>query len=372
MPSLRVRTSTCSSLALILVLSLAACRAAAFASAGEGAATTATTTDSAFVTPAGTTPRGWFGGIQSTKPSAPTSDNTASVSARPTSAFAPSTKLGVKTWIPAATGASRTASARRKAMAMEAVGESNAAPKIIIAGAPASGKGTQCSLIKERYGVVHLSTGDMLREAVKNQTPVGMEAKGFMDAGKLVPDEVIIGIVRDRLNEDDCKAHGWLLDGFPRTRAQANALAAEGIKADSFLLLNVPDEMLIKRVVGRRLDPETGDIYHLEFSPPPAEIVDRLVHRSDDTAEKAQVRLDQYHSNIAAIRECYEDITCSLDGSVGKAEVFEGIAGELDSKLAASAAKSVRGGGEGGNVVEEATVPIEGMKPGTSGLRKKD
>eukprot|EP00903_Cladosiphon_okamuranus_P009346 g8912.t1 len=375
--SRRVRPSACRrSLALVL-LSLAACRTASFASAsaGEGAAAAATAAaaDSAFVPPAVTTTRGWFGGIQSRKPSAPT-DNTAFISARPTtsSAFAPSTKVRVRTWVPAAKGASsRAASARREAT-MDALGESNTAPKIIIAGAPASGKGTQCSLIKERYGVVHLSTGDMLREAVKNQTPVGMEAKGFMDSGQLVPDEVIIGIVRDRLNEDDCKAHGWLLDGFPRTRAQADALAAEGIEADSFLLLNVPDEMLIQRVVGRRLDPETGDIYHLDFSPPPAEIVGRLVHRSDDTAEKAQVRLQQYHNNIAAIRECYKDITCSLDGSVGKAEVFEGIAGELDSKLAASAARSVRGGGQGGNVVEEDTLPIEGMKPGTSGLRKKD
>ena len=157
MPSLRMRTSTCRSLALIL-LSLAACRISAFASPGEGAAAAAA--DSAFVPPASTTTRSWFGGIHSTKPSAPT-DNTASISARPTSAFASSTKLGVRTWVPA-TGASRATSARREAMAMDAVGESNAAPKIIIAGAPASGKGTQCSLIKERYGVVHLSTGGAL------------------------------------------------------------------------------------------------------------------------------------------------------------------------------------------------------------------
>lgn len=158
MPSQRVRTRTCRSLALVL-LSLAASRTAAFASAaGEGAAAAAASTaDSAFVPPAATT-RGWFGGIQSSKPSAPT-DNTASISARPTSAFAPSTKAGVRTWVPAKGASSRAASARREAMAMDAVGESNAAPKIIIAGAPASGKGTQCSLIKERYGVVHLSTG---------------------------------------------------------------------------------------------------------------------------------------------------------------------------------------------------------------------
>lgn len=243
-------------------------------------------------------------------------------------------------------------------------------PRIIIAGAPASGKGTQCNMIKERYGVVHLSTGDMLREAVKNETPVGMKAKGFMNEGALVPDEVIIDIVKNRLEEEDCQSQGWLLDGFPRTRAQADALAAAGIQADSFLLLEVPDEMLIARVVGRRLDPETGDIYHLEYSPPPADIVDRLIHRDDDTAEKAGVRLSTYYNNIAAIKECYEDVTYVLDGAAGKTEVFESISNELDSKLGAAA--TVRGGGEGGQVVEKATVPIEGMKPGTSGLRKKE
>lgn len=153
MPSLPVRTSTCRSLVLLL-LSLAACRTAAFASAGEG--TPAATTDSAFVPPTSAT-RGWFGGIHGTKASAP-SDHTAYISSRPTSTFAPSSKAGARTWVPA-TGASCAASTRRKAMAMDAAGESTASPRIIIAGAPASGKGTQCSLIKERYGVVHLSTG---------------------------------------------------------------------------------------------------------------------------------------------------------------------------------------------------------------------
>ncbi|CAM9781223.1 unnamed protein product [Ectocarpus sp. 4 AP-2014] len=369
----RVRTTICMSLGshALLLLSLLLGSASASAAADGAAPTTppAATADSAFVPPA-TTVRSWFGSVPNTRPSAATESAVSARPAPPAAAYSPAFKLGTaSTWVPATRAASSAISARRSGMTMEAAAGSLPAPKIIIAGAPASGKGTQCSMIKERYGVVHLSTGDMLRAAVKNQTPVGMEAKGYMDEGKLVPDEVIIGIVKDRLNEDDCKTQGWLLDGFPRTRAQADALAAEGIQANSFLLLNVPDEMLIRRVVGRRLDPDTGDIYHVDFNPPPAEIVDRLIQRADDTAEKAQVRLVQYHNNIAAIRECYEDITCSLDGSVGKEEVFLGITSELDSTLAAAAA--IRGGGERGRVVEEATEPIEGMKPGTSGLRKK-
>merc|ERR1719276_808721 len=136
-------------------------------------------------------------------------------------------------------------------------GDSKRAPKLIIAGAPASGKGTQCEIIKEKYGVVHLSTGDMLRAAVAAETDVGQRAKDFMDAGKLVPDEVIIGVVKDRLDESDCAECGWLLDGFPRTPAQAEALADAGVTADCFIFLNVPDEALIERVVGRRTDPET-------------------------------------------------------------------------------------------------------------------
>merc|ERR1711908_111216 len=169
------------------------------------------------------------------------------------------------------------------------------------------GKGTQCELIKEKYKVVHLSTGDMLRAAVKDETEVGKQAQGFMERGELVPDEVIIGIVKDRLDEDDCKECGWLLDGFPRTEAQANALTEAGIVPNKVLYLKVPDEMLIERVVGRRLDPETGKIYHMTFSPPENdEVAARLTQRSDDTAEKAVVRLEQFHKNMEAVEACYK------------------------------------------------------------------
>ena len=145
--------------------------------------------------------------------------------------------------------------------------------KIIIAGAPASGKGTQCELIREKFGVVHLSTGDMLREASAAGTEVGKLAQEYMSQGKLVPDEVIIGAVKERLAQPDCQQKGWLLDGFPRTGAQAQALVDAGIHADTFIFLDVPDEDLIERVVGRRADPVTGKIYHMKFSPPELSLI---------------------------------------------------------------------------------------------------
>lgn len=206
------------------------------------------------------------------------------------------------------------------------------ARKVIIAGAPASGKGTQCELIKERFGLVHLSTGDMLRAAVKEGTEVGVAAKEYMDAGKLVPDEVIIGVVRDRLDQDDCVAHGWLLDGFPRTAVQARALAEANICPDVVLYLNVPDSMLVERVVGRRTDPTTGRVYHLTFDPPPEDVVDRLEQRSDDTEEKVVVRLKAFHEHLDAILEQYKDITVEIDGTKPKQDVFAVV----EAALAAS------------------------------------
>jgi len=216
-------------------------------------------------------------------------------------------------------------------------GSAGSAVNIIIAGAPASGKGTQCEIIKEEFGVVHLSTGDMLRAAVAAGTDVGVKAKEFMDSGKLVPDEVIIGIIRDRLDENDCKEQGWLLDGFPRTAAQAEALAEAGCTADCFLFLDVPDEILVERVVGRRTDPETGKIYHMTFSPPPAddeELIARLEHRSDDTEEKVVVRLEQFHTNVAAVKGSYEDIMVAIDGNRAPADVSKDISESIKTALA--------------------------------------
>ena len=143
------------------------------------------------------------------------------------------------------------------------------APKIIIAGAPGSGKGTQCEYIVKKYGVVHISTGDILREQVRNGTALGKEAKEYMCKGALVPDSVVIGMMKAKLSEPEVKAKGWLLDGFPRTAAQAKAMADIGIKADAFVQLEVPDSVLVERICLRRTDPVTGKIYHLKFNPPP-------------------------------------------------------------------------------------------------------
>jgi len=208
------------------------------------------------------------------------------------------------------------------------------APKIIIAGAPAAGKGTQCEVIKTQFGVVHLSTGDILRAAVKEGTELGLQAKAFMDGGKLVPDELIIGVVCDRLKQPDCQKQGWLLDGFPRTRAQADALQAAGMVPDCFVLLDVPEGVLVERVTGRRTDPVTGKIYHMKFSPPESdEIASRLVQRSDDTEEKIVVRYRDFQSNIDSVRSCYEDKMILVDGTASQSEVSYCVKSALNDAL---------------------------------------
>ena len=204
--------------------------------------------------------------------------------------------------------------------------------KIIIAGSPAAGKGTQCEVIKQRYGVIHLSTGDMLRAAVQANTPLGMKAKGFMESGKLVPDELIIDLVCDRLNEEDCKTKGWLLDGFPRTNSQAEELSNRGITPDSFILLDVPEDILVERVTGRRTDPVTGKIYHMTFSPPENdEIRQRLVQRKDDTAETVKIRYQEFSNHINAVKGKYQNILVWIDGSQSKDKVSYVITDSLDS-----------------------------------------
>jgi adenylate kinase len=217
---------------------------------------------------------------------------------------------------------------------------STTAVNVIIAGAPASGKGTQCEMIKEKFGVVHLSTGDMLRAAVAAGTDIGKKAKDYMDNGKLVPDEIMIGIVKDRLMEEDCQTRGWLLDGFPRTQAQAQALEEAGVVADCFLFLDVPDDVLVERVVGRRTDPITGKIYHLTFSPPPSddeEIRNRLQQRSDDTEEKVKTRLQQFHANVDAVKDSYTEIMVAINGNQSPAVVTTTIMETLEKVTAAKA-----------------------------------
>ncbi len=186
--------------------------------------------------------------------------------------------------------------------------------RLLITGRPGAGKGTQAVNITKFYNIPHISTGDMFRAAIKNQTALGMTAKGYMDKGALVPDEVTIGIVKERLLEPDCK-NGFLLDGFPRTIAQAEALdkilSEQNVKLDAVLDVNVAREILVRRMVGRRVCKTCGATYHIEFNKPKTEgICDNcgsaLIQRADDTESTAVNRLAVYDSQTAPLLAYYE------------------------------------------------------------------
>jgi len=180
---------------------------------------------------------------------------------------------------------------------------------LIFLGPPGAGKGTQAKAIVKEYSIPQISTGDIIRAAIRDQSPLGKEFKSYTDAGKLVPDDLVNRMVDDRLQADDCKP-GFLLDGFPRTVAQAEALDAilekMGRKLDHVLLLEVDDTVLLERITGRRSDPETGHVYHIKFDPPPADIADRLIQRADDTEEVLTQRLNEYHEKTAPLIPYYE------------------------------------------------------------------
>lgn len=207
--------------------------------------------------------------------------------------------------------------------------------KLLIMGRPGAGKGTQAANIKEYYNIPHISTGDMFRAAIKNETKLGLTAKGYMDKGQLVPDEVTIGIVQERLLEDDCKK-GFLLDGFPRTIAQAEALEtflkANGIVLDAVLDVNVPAEILVRRMVGRRVCKGCGATFHVEFNAPKQEgICDvcgtPLIQRADDTYETANSRLEVYDNNTAPLLDFYNTrgLLKTVNGDQALDKVFEDI-----------------------------------------------
>lgn len=181
--------------------------------------------------------------------------------------------------------------------------------RMIFIGPPGAGKGTQAARLVERLAIPHISTGDMFRAAVKAGTPLGQQADACMKAGQLVPDAVTIGLVLERIQQDDAR-EGFMLDGFPRTRAQAEALdaalVAAGVALDAVVLLEVPDDLIVERITGRRSDPETGAIYHLVFSPPPAEVMSRLIHRKDDTETACRERLAVYHAQTAPVVPFYD------------------------------------------------------------------
>ncbi|KAM1204043.1 hypothetical protein ACFX2J_019781 [Malus domestica] len=202
--------------------------------------------------------------------------------------------------------------------------------RIMISGAPASGKGTQCQLINQKYGLVHVAAGDLLRAEIASGSENGRCAREYMEQGKLVPDEIVVMMVKDRLLQPDAQEKGWLLDGYPRSSSQAIALKELGFKPDLFILLEVTEDILVERVVGRRLDPITGKIYHLKYSPPETqEIASRLTQRFDDTKEKVKLRLHTHHQNVKAVLSMYEDITVKINGSHAKEDVFA----EIDSAL---------------------------------------
>lgn len=198
--------------------------------------------------------------------------------------------------------------------------------RMILVGPPGAGKGTQAARLLASYQIPHISTGDMLRAAVKEGTAMGKQADEYMKGGNLVPDEVVIGMVIERIAKSDCEK-GFMLDGFPRTQAQAAALDAEltkaSVKLDVVLFIEVPDELIVERITGRRSDPDTGTIYHLTFNPPPADVADRVVQRKDDTEVACIARLEKYHSETAPIIPFYEEkgLIRRVDGNAAPDEV---------------------------------------------------
>ena len=182
--------------------------------------------------------------------------------------------------------------------------------RIILLGSPGAGKGTQASTISKHYGIPQISTGDMLRAAVKAGTPLGLKAKSIMESGALVPDDLIIALVNERINENDCK-NGFLLDGFPRTIPQAIAIDEAGIAIDHVIEINVDDEVIVKRMAGRRVHPGSGRIYHTEYNAPKVtdqddETGEPLIQRDDDKEETVRKRLEVYRDQTAPLIDYYQ------------------------------------------------------------------
>ncbi|MGJ3257935.1 MAG: adenylate kinase [Alcanivorax sp.] len=200
--------------------------------------------------------------------------------------------------------------------------------RVILLGAPGAGKGTQAQFIKEQFNIPQISTGDMLRAAVKAGTPLGLEAKKVMDAGGLVSDDIILGLVKERISEDDC-ANGFLFDGFPRTIPQAQALVEQGVDIDFVVEIDVDDEEIIERLSGRRVHPSSGRVYHVKYNPPKEadkddETGEELVQRDDDKEETVRKRLEVYQSQTRPLVDFYQDLAKKDDA---KAPRYVRVAG---------------------------------------------
>lgn len=213
--------------------------------------------------------------------------------------------------------------------------------KIVLLGPPGAGKGTQAKSISNKYSIPHISTGDIFRKNISENTPLGIEAKSYIDKGLLVPDEVTINMVNDRLSMDDCK-NGYLLDGFPRTVEQAEALekflSERGEKLDTALLIEVPSNFIVERMTGRRVCPSCGASYHVKFNPPVVEgkcdvCGSDLMQRKDDTMEIVQDRLNVYEAQTQPLIDFYRNKNqlSAVDGTKAINEVFEGICEILGS-----------------------------------------
>ena len=201
--------------------------------------------------------------------------------------------------------------------------------RLILLGPPGAGKGTQANYIKEKYGIPQISTGDMLRAAVKAGTPLGLAAKKVMDAGGLVSDDLIIGLVKDRLTESDC-ANGYLFDGFPRTTPQADAMKDAGVMVDYVLEISVPDSAIVERMSGRRVHPGSGRTYHTKFNPPKVADHDdvtgeALIQRDDDREETVIKRLAVYHAQTEVLVIYYGEWATSGQPGAPKYRKIDGV-----------------------------------------------
>src|SRR5574343_1946667 len=205
--------------------------------------------------------------------------------------------------------------------------------RLILLGAPGAGKGTQAAFICQKYGIPQISTGDMLRAAIKAGTAMGLAAKAVMDSGALVSDDIIIGLVKERIAQPDC-AKGFLFDGFPRTIPQADAMKAAGVKIDFVLEIDVPDSAIIERMSGRRVHVASGRTYHVTYNPPKVagkddETGEDLIQRDDDKEETVRKRLDVYHSQTKPLVTFYTNWKNGGDAAAPKVEKVAGV-GSVD------------------------------------------